>query len=644
MMIQLGGLRTRLLIGMLLFGMFAHVSTVFAGAPAPPIPPATGSYQFDFNGSSDGLSFDIVASGSSNAFSAGVTTWSHLSPSDFGHFILPEFPHKSRSAYVSGTGAILTSAPDRMATAVAIYPGISGGYMGSIEFNGQIIVSDGGVSSTLSGSITGLSIADFSIPGVTTFEELFRPGAYTAMLGDYSDTLNFNSNVPVPVPVAPSSPEPEMEPEPVLATNDGAIKSTMTTGVDSMSNTLGNTQNAATNAVGDLNSRLFRARSRGGNNGGGVNVAARDHTTRFLNFAARNNIDHRVALGLADSREVPASANVTADGDSEKKASSFISVEVEAGAYAKNPAKNPYDGKVVIGDDPETRFEVFTSFDYGYYDQDNISATSRAFNTDSYSGTAGFEHRLNSWLYAGAAFTYLNSDTDLTANLGSNDLEGEVYSTYFTAFQGNTYFDFLYSYGDFDNDIRRNTLLGSFAEGDTTSSSHNFSMNTGHTIRKSKRFSFGPSAGLDYTTGQVNGYTERGGGLANLIYPDHDFESLISRLGAYATFENETRFGLNTTQFRAGWGHEYSPQDGNVTASLQTSPFALVTGGNAQQVGGFTVNQRGEHAGTDWLEVGATTRLDLQDCGAYLELGYQGMLLRENATGHYGSVKLGYEW
>ncbi|MEC5128299.1 autotransporter outer membrane beta-barrel domain-containing protein [Verrucomicrobiales bacterium BCK34] len=636
MMNQLGGLRTRLLAGILVFGALAFVDTGISGAPAPPIPPATGSYQFDFNGSSDGLSFDIVASGSSNGSS--MATWQyHLSTNDFGNFIIPEFLGKGWGNPVTGTGSISTTAPNFTATELYVIPGSTvSAYGGGMEFNTSIVVTVGGINSTLSGSLTGFSIADFNLPGVTTFEELFRAGSYSALLGDYNYTLNFN---PYEVEGTTESPQEEM-----LVTNNGAINSTMTTGVNSMTNTLGNTQNAANNAVGDLNNRLFRARSRGGNTGGGVNVAARDHTTRFLNFAARNNIDHRVALGLARSREVRASAKLEEDANGEKQASSIISVEVEAGASAKNPAKNPYDGKVVIGEEPETDFEIFTSFDYGFYDQDNISASSRAFNTDTYSGTAGFERRLNSWLYAGAAFTYLNSDTDLTADLGSNDLEGEVYSTYFTAFQGNTYLDFLYSYGDFDNEIRRNTLLGSFAEGDTTSSSHNFSMNTGHTIRKSKRFSFGPSAGLDYTTGQVNGYTERGGGLANLIYPDHDFESIISRLGAYATFENKTRFGWNTTQLRAGWAHEYSPENGNVTASLQTSPFALVTGGNAQSVGGFTVNQRGEHAGTDWLEVGATTRLDFQDSGAYLELGYQGMLLRENATGHYGSAKLGYEW
>ena len=65
-------------------------------------------------------------------------------------------------------------------------------------------------------------------------------------------------------------------------------------------------------------------------------------------------------------------------------------------------------------------------------------------------------------------------------------------------------------------------------------------LNLGYTIHATENISFGPSAGLNYTTGEVDGYTERNGGLANLIYPDHDFKSMIGRLGGYATFKTAT--------------------------------------------------------------------------------------------------------
>jgi len=158
------------------------------------------------------------------------------------------------------------------------------------------------------------------------------------------------------------------------------------------------------------------------------------------------------------------------------------------------------------------------------------------------------------------------------------------------------------------------------------------------------RFSFGPLASWDYSEGQVDGYTERNGGLANLLFPDHEFESSIGRLGSYATFRNDTPVGQLTTQVSANWAHEFDPDRGTVTASLETSPFALVTGNNVQRFGSFTASEELAHPGTDWLELGVQTRLDIKNTDFNVELGYQGQYFRNNASGHFGSVKLGYEW
>lgn len=71
----------------------------------------------------------------------------------------------------------------------------------------------------------------------------------------------------------------EIEPEtrPVLLANIGAILSAETTGLNSMSTTLNGVQNAAQNAVGDLNNRIFNARS-GNGNGNGGSVTTTDST------------------------------------------------------------------------------------------------------------------------------------------------------------------------------------------------------------------------------------------------------------------------------------------------------------------------------------------------------------------------------
>ena len=353
-----------------------------------------------------------------------------------------------------------------------------------------------------------------------------------------------------------------------------------------------------------------------------------------------------MALGLAEGKEIEIVDTLSGigGGAGHPFAMAGIPAVTKSVVVAVEGGKSEIGDNVVIDDVAQTNYEVFSSFDYGYYDQDNLSRTFRGFQTDSYAGSARLEYRLTDWLVAGAAFTYLESDTRSTANLGSNDLDGQVYSIYTTAFHGNTYFDVLCSYGDFENDIAPNTLLSRTAYGDTESHSLNIDLNLGHTIHATDQFSFGPSAGLNYATGEVDGFTERNGGLANLIYPDHDFESMIGRLGGYATFKTDTAAGLLTTQVSGGWAQEFQPENGNVTASLETSPFALVTGNSARGIGGFTASEERAHAGTDWLEMGVTSRLDIKNTDFNVQLGYQGMFGRNNASGHFGSAKIGYDW
>ncbi len=491
--------------------------------------------------------------------------------------------------------------------------------------------------SAFSGSLTYVGMT-FAGLGIDT-----TPFSFDTLEGD--NTIFFFTAPPQIARLAPTQATVEQRKVPTLfAVNTGAVMSAETTGLSSMASTLGGVQNAAQNAVGDLNNRIFNARSGGGGNGGGVASTLDRGTSRYLTFAQNQNIDYRVALGLADGEEVEIVDTLSGAGHplamvGVPTVSGSAIVAVEGGS-----GKNAVTDKVVIEDVVETKFKAFTGFDYGYYDQDNLTRNTRGFETDSYAGSAGLEYRVTDWLVAGAAFTYLNSDTNSSANLGSSDLEGNLLSGYATAFHGNTYVDFLYSYGDFNNDISRNTLLGRTAYGETESQTHNYRMSAGHTIDVTERFSFGPSAGLNYTTGEVDGYTERNGGLANLIYPDHEFESMIGRLGGYATYKMDTALGLLTTQFSAGWAHEFMPENGNVTASLETSPFALVTGNNVQSLGDYTASEERAHAGTDWLELGVTSRLDILSTDFHVELGYQGMLGRNNASGHFGSAKIGYEW
>jgi uncharacterized protein YhjY with autotransporter beta-barrel domain len=451
---------------------------------------------------------------------------------------------------------------------------------------------------------------------------------------------------------------------PVLVTDVGAIQSLLGTGLVIPLLQRQALQNAANGAIRDLNSRLFRARNRAANSGGSSDddedgVVAFESTTDasmigYLNLAASQNIDYRVALGLRDGVEVAYGNDSLSQADVVWASSPFAlaggpfilatgSAVVAAPLGAATGGKESATDKVVIGEPAGKRYEVFAEFDYGFYDQDALSDLARGFDSDTYAGSVGAEYRVFPWLHVGGAFSYLENNTDLSSGLGGVDLDGTLLTGYFTAFWRQFYLDFLYSYGDFQNQVSRDTLLGRTARGDTDSYLHNIDVNLGHNYRLSDQIVAGPFAGLNYSTGGIDAYRERNGGPANLIYPADDFESTIGRLGWHLSYTTKTPLGRVTAQGRAGWAHQFTPEADTVQASLAASPFVLINGNRATRVGGFTAEKPGAHAGTDWLEIGASLRFDLDERWN-LQFDYEGQFARQNAEAHFGSLKLEYEW
>lgn len=449
----------------------------------------------------------------------------------------------------------------------------------------------------------------------------------------------------------------------VLLTDVGAIQSLLGTGLVIPLLQRQALQNAASGAIRDLNSRLFRARTHatdfGGDNNDDGGAVAFESTTDasmvgYLKLAASQNIDYRVALGLRDGVEVAHPIDSLSQADVVWASSPFAlaggpfisasrSAVVAAPLGASTGGKSVAADKVVIGEAPGKRHEVFAEFDYGFYDQDALTDLARAFKSDTYAGSVGVEYRVFPWLHVGGAFSYLENNTDLDSDLGGVDLDGTLLTGYFTAFWRRFYLDFLYSYGDFENQISRDTLLGRTAQGDTDSYLHNIDVNLGQNYRLTDQITAGPFAGLNYSTGGIDAYRERNGGTANLIYPADDFESTIGRLGWHLSYTTNTPLGRVTAQGRAGWAHQFTPEADTVQASLATSPFVLITGNRASRVGGFSAEKPGAHAGTDWLEIGASLRFDLVERWN-LQLDYEGQFARRNAEAHFGSLKLEYEW
>ncbi len=502
-----------------------------------------------------------------------------------------------------------------------------------------------------------------NIPAFTEFQ-------FVIMTTTGLNTQAYTLTVPTPfklgnyviaAPALPAAGPAKKEEEPAfLVADTGAITSLLTTGLAMPVAQRAVVQGAPNAALRDLGGRLFNARAHLANGGSGVASTLESGSTgrtlnNFLAFNANQNIDTRVALGLRDEADEVKIANTLNQSQQTLwvgGATTLVGgpIAMAAQPFASAKAVVPVSsGKDVVDDskvvfEPVKRFEIFTAFDYGYYDQDTLTSNDLGFDVDSYTATAGVEYLITDWLAIGAAWSHLESDSELLNNLGGIDLEGHLLSGYLTAFHGNTWADVLYSYGNYDNDINRNTLLGSRAMGETESYSHNISVNAGHNFGLLSCLVTGPGVGLDYATGGINGYTETGGGNANLVYPDDNFESMIGRLGWSVSYARDAGFlGKMTAQARAGWAHEFMPEADAVSASLLSSPFILIQGNRASRVGGFGASEDSAHAGQDWLELGAGVRFDL-DCGLNLKFDYTGQFGRNNASAHFGSAKLGYEF
>ncbi|NOX99842.1 MAG: autotransporter outer membrane beta-barrel domain-containing protein [Verrucomicrobia bacterium] len=486
-------------------------------------------------------------------------------------------------------------------------------------------------------------------------------GQVTANAEDYFlDWFNLRGTT-IAIAVTPVLPATSMRRRSQVATSFllsdvGAIQSVMYSGLPMGLIHQQIVQAAPEAALADLNGRLFRARA-GRRDVLGSSMASSDSGTssllRYFSFIENQRMSYKVALGLAEAEGLVIEVN-SGDKFSGSLPYAMMGVPLSSlmgGMKTVHIVEAAPSGKVVIDDDSKVvvesksqdRWQLFATGDFSFYDQNQLSDLMRGFDTDTYAGSVGIEYRVLNWLNLGLAWSYLESNSQVAGDLGNIDLEGNLISAYATAFWQQNWVDLLYSYGSLNSEINRNTGLGGRGRADADSQNHNVRLNFGRNISVGKRLVTGPVAGLRYGTGGTDPYSERGGASADLNYLASDFESMVSRLGWQASHFRSTTWGRLVSQVHLTWEHEYLPENGAVGVSLQTSPFALVTGDNIRRVGGFSTESDGAQPGTDWMSVGCGLRFELRQGFAILT-DYEGAFFRSNATQHFGSLKVSYEW
>jgi uncharacterized protein YhjY with autotransporter beta-barrel domain/subtilisin-like proprotein convertase family protein len=310
-----------------------------------------------------------------------------------------------------------------------------------------------------------------------------------------------------------------------------------------------------------------------------------------------------------------------------------------AGPTGASDGKSTADAKEskYVVEESFRRWELFTAGDYGSFDVENGRSLT-GFDSDVWVATVGAEYRLTKNITFGLAASYLKSDTDLSRNIGGLTTEGMAFSAYGSAVWQNFYFDLLYSYGALDEDIQRRTGTGSIAHGDVENRSNNIEFNTGYSFQFGQ-LRTGPLASIEWIHGELEGYSEIGGGSAALEYSGQSYDSLISRLGWQASLPIKTGFGEVTPQIRASWDHEYLNSSDSVSASLLTSPFTTISASGVSRGDRVGASAETAQPGRDYLNLGAGVAAQFGDrISASLE--YETHLFQQSAIAHFGSVRV----
>ncbi|MEM6277862.1 MAG: autotransporter outer membrane beta-barrel domain-containing protein [Verrucomicrobiota bacterium] len=427
---------------------------------------------------------------------------------------------------------------------------------------------------------------------------------FTALFGQTITNTQDNFSFFFTIPITPLSPAvTQTDITPLLA-----IQSALFTGVflpNAHSSSLREFERTALNTL--HNRRIIRARSTLSNpkvENDSLATADR-HVGRYLNFARVEGLSLRQALGLEDIPVSHTESRGSSSGIASTLEQTFSIEQPIGGTFATEPK----------------RWEVYAEGDVGVFDGDALNSVNRGFDSRTEIGSVGVEYLVSPSLVMGAAYTFGENETDLNAGLGNVDIEGSLYSVYATTYRNGMYLDALYSYGDFENKLVRNTGVAGLATGTPDSDSHTFSINGGKNIEVGGLIT-GPTLGFDYISGKIDAYVETGGGFANLSYASRNYESAVSSLGWQVSKTRSTSGGQMTLQGFTSWDHEFEAESGNVQAGLVNFP------------GIFQMNQSGAAPGTDWMVLGGALRFKT-DTGWSFEVDYQTQLFREDAQVHY---------
>lgn len=191
-------------------------------------------------------------------------------------------------------------------------------------------------------------------------------------------------------------------------------------------------------------------------------------------------------------------------------------------------------------------------------------------------GTMGLDYRFTDRFVLGTAFGYVSTQADFDASAGdfsARAFSASVFGSYYLAEK--FYIDTIATYGWHDYDTRRNVGAPGVpvvARGDTDGTQFALSVSGGYSFNVGA-LTFGPTGRVTYIHLDIDGFSEKDGGIFNLNVGGQSIRSVTTALGAQLSYAISMPWGVLVPRVHGEWEHEFKGDSRLLTGTLVADPL-----------------------------------------------------------------------
>jgi autotransporter-associated beta strand protein len=257
-----------------------------------------------------------------------------------------------------------------------------------------------------------------------------------------------------------------------------------------------------------------------------------------------------------------------------------------------------------------------------------------AFDYTIWGGSLGADVQLADHWVLGLAGGYANTDIDFSSRPGEGELDtyqGALYAGYVDP-RFHVGVSGRYAYNDMDGKRDIAYGLNRTAKADLDGNDFGARFESGLNLVDIGGFILQPTAAVDYTRLDQDGYTENGAGSLNLAVEDNDLDSLVLGVGmrVHGTWKVDDNLWI-VPELHGRWLHEFLDTDRLTEARLVSAPI----GASAFQIQGVELPRDSGSIGVAWNVITES---------AWSIIGSYDAILNEDLVQHVGSITLNFEW